>query len=111
MAITNVGAGTQSCTVTTEHSLNTETVFGIYQCYWNLTNSVKSDVFRVFVKTKVLTGDTEEIIFQGVYSNDLSASPIVCSPPFVSEFSCSMHIEQEAGTSRNVPWAMFRLDS
>lgn len=110
MAISNVGAGTQTCTLDTIHTLNTETVFGIYQGYVNLTNLVKGDVIRVFVTTKVLTGDTEEILFEGIYANDLSASPIVCTPPWVSEFSSSLKIEQTDGTGRAVPWAVYRLD-
>lgn len=110
MAISNVGSGTQSCTIDTVHTLNTETVFGVYQAYWNLTNLAKGDVIRCVVTAKVLTGDTEETIFEAVYANDLLENCIVCSPPFVSEFSCSMKVEQTDGTGRNVPWAMFRLD-
>lgn len=110
MAISNVGSGTQSATLDTIHSLNNETTFGVYQCYWNLTNLAKGDVVRCFITTKVLTGDSEEIIFEGVYANDMSNSPIVCSPPFVSEFSCTMKLEQTDGTGRSFPYAMYRLD-
>src|SRR5690349_12769914 len=108
MAISNVGSGTQTTVISTDHSLNTETTFGIYQGYVNLTNLAKGDVIRVFVTTKVLTGDTEEIIFEGIYSNDLASSCIVCTPPHVSEFSTTFHIQQTAGSARNVPWAVYR---
>lgn len=111
MAISNVGSGTQTCTISTDHTLNTETTFGIYQGYVNLTNLAKGDVIRVFVTDKVLTGDTEEILFEGIYSNDLGSSCIICTPPWVSEFSSSLHIQQTAGTGRSVPWAVYRLDS
>ncbi len=111
MAITNVGSASQTTVISTDHSLNVETVFGIYQAYVNLTNLAKGDVIRVFVTTKVLTGDTEEIIFEAIYSNDLGSSSIVCTPPWVSEFSSTLHIQQTVGSARAVPWAVYRLDS
>lgn len=111
MAISNVGSGSQSCTLDTIHTLNTETTFGIYQGYVNLTNLAKGDVIRVFVTSKVLTGDTEETLFEGVYANDMLSNCIVATPPWVSEFSSSLKIEQTDGTGRNVPWAVYRLDS
>jgi hypothetical protein len=107
---TLVGSGTQTATVGTAHNLVTTSVYGVYQCYWNLTNLQKGDVVRVFVTMKVLSSDTEEIVFEGIYANDLGNSPIVCSPPFVSQHSCSMYLQQTAGTGRSFPWAMHRLD-
>ena len=109
MALGTVSSGTQASTLDTEHSLATSTTAGIYVCMWNLTNMVKSDVTRCFVKTKVLTGDTAEIIFEGIYANDLSASPIVQSPPVVSMFSIDMLVEQTDGTARSYPWSLIRV--
>jgi len=111
MAITNVGSGTTTPTIDVVSTLDTNTVFGIYQAYINLTNLVKGDVIRVFVTTKVLTGDTEETLFEAIYANDLIANSIVCTPPFVSEFSSSFKIEQTDGVARAFPWAVYRLDS
>jgi len=111
MAITKVGSGSQLTVLNTVLTLDTETVFGIYQAYINLTTLVKADVIRVFVTTKVLTGDTEETLFEAVYSNDLLANSIVCTPPWVSEFSTSVKIEQTGGLVHLFPWALYRLDS
>ncbi len=111
MAITNVASGSQTCVISTIHTLSTRTVFGSYQGYVNLTNLAKGDVIRVFVSTKVLTGDTEETLFEATYSNDMLDSCIICTPPWVSEFSTSLKIQQTTGTGRVVPWALYRLDS
>jgi hypothetical protein len=106
-----VGSGTQTATVGTTHDLVSSTQFGIFQCYWNLTNLAKGDVVRVFVTMKVLGSDTEETVFEGIYANDLRDSCIICSPPFVSQHICTMRLRQTAGTGRSFPWAMYRLDS
>lgn len=103
-------SGTQSCTVTTEHSLATTTTAGVFVGMWNLTNAVAGDVFEVYIKTKVLTGDTAEIIYYAVYGNSLGDIPIIASPPVVSMHSLSMFVKQAAGTSRNVPWALLQVD-
>lgn len=109
MALGTVASGTQNTTVDTEHSLANTTVAGIYVAQWNLTNLAKGDVIRVYVTAKVLTGDTEEIVFEGIYANDLLNSPIIQSPPFVSMFSCTMRLLQTAGSSRSIPWALIRV--
>lgn len=109
MAISNVGSGTQTAVIDTVHTLDTETTLGVYQGYVNLTALAKGDVIRVFVTTKVLTGDTEETLFEATYANDMLANCIVCTPPWVSEFSSSLKIEQTDGTGRSIPWAVYQL--
>lgn len=109
MALGTVDSGTHTCVIDTPADLESTTVAGIYVAKWNLTNLAKGDVVRLYLTNKVLTGDTEEIEFEGVYANDLGASPIVSSPPIVSMFSLSMMIEQTDGTGRNVPWSLIRI--
>lgn len=107
MAISIVGTGSQACTADgTVHTLDTETVAGIYVGSWNLTTSVKGDIFRCWIETKVLTGDTAETVFEGVYANDLLSNCIIQSPPVVSNFQLIMKISQTAGTSRTIPWTL-----
>jgi hypothetical protein len=109
MALGTVDSGTQTCTLDTIHTLETTTTAGIYVAQWNLELNVKLDITRCFLTCKVLTGDTEATVFEGVFANDLSASPIIQSPPVVSMFSLSMKIEQTDGTGRDVPWALIRI--
>lgn len=109
MALSTVGSGTQSCTVTTEHTLDTETTAGTYLAEFNLTNAVNGDAFRIRVYNKVLTGDTAEVIFDCMYANDQGANCIITTPPWVSMFSTSISITQTTGTSRNVPWSLILI--
>ena len=109
MALGTVDSGTHTCVITTPADLESTTTAGIYVCQYNLLNAVKGDVFRLYATTKVLTGDTEAIVFEGIFANDLNDSTIIQSPPIVSMFSLSMMIEQTDGTGRNVPWSLVRI--
>lgn len=109
MALGTVDSGTETLTLDTPVDLESTTVAGIYVCQWNLTNLALADIIRCYATAKVLTGDTEEIVFEGTYANSLGSSPIVQSPPIVSMFSLSMMVEQTDGTGRAVPWALIRI--
>jgi len=109
MALGTVDSGSQALSLDTPVDLVSTIVAGIYVLHYNLTTMVKSDVIRCYATAKVLTGDTEEIVFEGIYANDLVASPIIQSPPIVSMFSLSMMIEQTDGTGRTIPWALIRI--
>ena len=109
MAQGTVSSGTQSLTLDTPVDLASSTTPGIYCCQYNLTNLANGDVIRCYATAKVLTGDTEEIVFEGIYANSLGSAPIVQSPPIVSMFSLSMMVEQTDGTGRSVPWALVRI--
>jgi hypothetical protein len=106
MAVSTVGSGTQTCTPTTEHTLDTETAAGVYEFHVNLVNCVNGDSFRLRVYTKTLTGDTAETMWDVVYANDQGVDNMRHSPPYVSMFSTSVSITQLTGSSRNVPWAL-----
>jgi hypothetical protein len=109
MALGTVDSGTHTCVIDTPADLESTTVAGIYVCQYNLTNLANADVIRLYATVKVLTGDTEEIVFEGIYANALGSSAIVQSPPIVSMFSLSMMIEQTDGTGRDVPWSLVRI--
>lgn len=110
MAITTSASGTKTGgSLDTVYTLAADSTAGIYVAMWNLELNVKSDITRLFVTTKVLTGDTEATVFEGVYANDLIANCIVQSPPIVSVFAISMKMEQTDGTWRDVPWSLIRI--
>jgi hypothetical protein len=109
MALGTVSSGTHTCVLDTPADLASTTDDGIYVCQYNLLNAVKSDVFRLYATVKVLTGDTESIVFEGIFANDMVDACIVQSPPILSMFSLSMMIEQTDGTGRDVPWALVRI--
>lgn len=112
MALGTVDSGTAAfgtIGLDTPTDLESTTVAGIYVAQYNLTNLALGDIIRCYLTVKVLTGDTEEIVFEGVYANSMGSSPIVQSPPVVSMFSLSMMAEQTDGTGRDVPWALVRI--
>lgn len=104
MALSIVGTGSQACTVTTEHTLDTETAAGIYQAEFNLTTCVNGDAFRIRVYKKTITGDTAEVVYDTMYANDQGANCQIVTPPWISNFSTSISITQTTGTSRTIPW-------
>lgn len=106
---TTAASGTQTATIATEHSLATDATAGTYVLIVNLTNLANADTVVLRVKTKVLTGDTAETIYEGSYSHDQGSVPIVASPPVVSMHSITVTLEQTDGTGRAFPWALLRL--
>lgn len=110
MAISTEASGTKTAgALDTIYDLATTTNQGIYIARWNLTNYIKLDIGRFFLKTKVLTGDTSEIIYEAIMANDLGASPILESPPVPSMFELIMSMEQTDGTWRDVPWSLIKI--
>lgn len=110
MALTTSASGTKTGgALDTIYDLANDTVAGVYVAMWNLELNVKSDITRLYVKTKVLTGDTLATVFEGVYANDYLTNCIIVSPPIVSMFSITMSMEQTDGTWRDVPWSLIRI--
>ena len=108
---TTVDSGSQLTVISTEHTLETTTTAGVFVAMLNLTTLAAGDVLRLRIKTKVLTGDTEEAIWDVVYANDQGAIPIVHTPPLVSMFSLTFTIQQTAGSVRTLPWALIQVDA
>lgn len=113
-------AGTQTCTVGTEHTL--ETVTGPKTCvlHVNLKNAVLGDEFEIRAYSKVLTGDSNPSLqFMGTYvhAQGDNAAPgseaygdvVKVSPPVAAPYSCIFTITQTAGTSRDVPWNVISM--
>lgn len=106
---TTAASGTQTATINTEHSLSTQTTAATYVFMTNLTNMVNGDIVELRIKTKVLTGDTAEVIYHAMFTHDQGAEAIVASPPVVSMFSIEATLKQTAGTGRAFPWSLVTL--
>jgi hypothetical protein len=105
MALGRIDSGTQSATG--NHTLETSTVAGVFVAHWNLTDMVDGDVIRCWVSVKTITGDTEEVIYDGWYANtNGGGNPLVSSPPVVSMFSLSMGVDEFGANTVSVPWAL-----
>lgn len=109
MALTLEASGTQSATVTTEHTLATITTAGTYVLMVDTDAMVSGDGLELRVKTKVLTGGTARVIgfarFDGEQPPD---DKIKISVPWDNELAEAgalvFTLKQTTGTSRNFPW-------
>jgi hypothetical protein len=113
MAVTAHASGTQTTTVTTEHSLSTVTVTGSFQLYVDLAAMQDGDVVELRIKQKVLTGGTQRGgLAVGYYGAQPTDDLVKISVPVSNEISDAGSIEftllQTFGTSRNFPWKVLK---
>ena len=101
----NANSGTQTATVTTEHTLATVTAAGNYLLKVDTKNMVKGDQLTLKVKDKVLTGSTSALVFSGTYRN-VQEDIIKVSIPISLVFEAVFTLTQDAGTSRTFEWAV-----
>jgi hypothetical protein len=108
MAVTSVGTATQTATLDTEHTLDTETTPGVYVLVVDTANLVAGDIVLLRIKTKYTTGGTSRLAyikeFAGVQTEPNKYSVPV---PVDAEIVCTL--EQTDGTGRDFPWNLLRL--
>jgi phosphoribosylformylglycinamidine (FGAM) synthase-like enzyme len=108
MALTIYDEDVQTATVTTEHDLFTVTDAGIYVLAVDLAELINGDAVTLRVKTKLTTGDTLQLAYDGHYTH-AQARLNVFSPPVPSPIEIVGTLEQTAGTSRDFIWALYKL--
>lgn len=96
-------------------TLDTPTTLGsavttakIMQLVLNLANLTATDVLIVRIKTKVLTGSTEQVEFEHTYQG-AQTEKNVRSTPVGSVHSWVAELEQTDGTGRTFEWAYVSL--
>lgn len=113
MAVTLHDSGTQTATVTTEHTLEQVSVAGVFVFNVDLSNMAAGDIVEIRVKRITLSaGDLElvkgyPVIFYGaqfdpsweseVFANDLAATGAL-----------TLTLKQTFGTGRNFPWKVMK---
>jgi hypothetical protein len=108
MAVSIHTEGSQSATISTEHTLATITSAGTYVFVVDLANLVNGDVVELRVKTKLTSGDTSQLAFDATYAN-LQSRLNVYSPPIPSPIEIVATLKQVAGTGRTFIWALYLL--
>lgn len=116
MAITDVH-GTQTATVTTEHTLADTSAAGTYILYVDLTGMLAGDITELRMYVKVLTGDTAGTLciyyqsFAGAQAAD--GGEVAASPPITTALTGSgavrATLKQTKGTSRNYNWSLVQI--
>lgn len=109
MAVAVNTSGSQTCTITTEHTLATVTAAGVYQLALDvsaLVNGSTPDILQVRVYGKARSSDTERLMEEW-YIIGAQRKPLWRSNPEVSPHSYRVTITQTQGTGRAIPWAIY----
>jgi len=108
MAVASVGSGTQTATIDTEHTLDTETDAGVYVLVVDTSNMVDGDIVTFRIKTKYATGGTSRLAFSATYSN-AQAELNKYSPPIPIDTEIICTLEQTDGTGRDFYWSLLKI--
>lgn len=113
MAVTAFASGTQTCTVTTEHTLSDVNEAGVFTFVADFVNAAAGDVFEIRIYQMVLTGGTRRVLlFDAVYGAQPTHDQIRATVPVSNELTDSgalrFSIKQTFGTGRNVPWKVLK---
>jgi hypothetical protein len=108
--MTVAASGTQSATVTTEHTLNSGsfTTAGTYVLVVDTTNMALGDYTELRTYIKVLSSGSE-VLFDMQPLAHAQAEPVKVSLPVRSEYSIKFTLKQTAGTGRDYDWAVLRV--
>lgn len=102
-------SGSQTCTVTTEHTLATVTDARVLVAAFDFNasaNGATPDLFEIRIYTKTRSSDTERLL--KVWSIIGAQSEVAWeSPPKISPHHYKLTLKQTQGTSRAVPWAIY----
>lgn len=109
MALAVIASGTQTATVTTEHTLDTDTDGKTYVLVVDTSAMVLGDELELRLKTKVLSGGTSRLAYIASYAH-IQAVPQKYSVPVPADIEIVATLKQTAGTSRDFPWSLLSLD-
>lgn len=108
---TLVGSGTQTATVTTEHTLDTETTNGVFVLVVDtaaMLSGTTPDELELRIYYTCLSAGTERLAYAVAYKG-VQGEPMKISPPIPSDISMKATLKQTTGTSRNFPWKLLAL--
>ena len=108
MPLTSVGSDTQTATLDTEHTLDTETAAGVYVLVVDMGNLANGDIVTLRIKTKAITGGTSRLAYSATYAN-AQAEPNKYSVPVPVSDEIVCTLEQTDGTGRDFPWNLLKL--
>lgn len=108
MAVTSVGSGTQTATIDTEHTLDTETTAGVYILIVDTGNLANGDIVTLRLKVKAKSGESSKLAFQASFAH-AQAEPIKYSPPVAIDTEIVATLEQTDGTGRDFVWNLLKM--
>lgn len=108
MPVTSADTGTQSATISTEHTLSTQTTAGVYVLVVDCNAMVAGDVVELRLKTKYASGGTERQARIWTLAN-VQEDANWYSDPIAIDASIKATLKQTAGTGRSFPWNLLRI--
>src|SRR3989442_36737 len=103
MALSEESSGTQTATISTEHSLAAPTTANVRILVVDTNAMANGDVLELRIKQKVLSGGTERVAFYAAFAN-VQFEPILISLPVAQFRGGTFTLTQTAGTGRAFPW-------
>lgn len=113
MAVTAQGSGSQTATVTTEHTLLDVAVAGTFTLHVDLSVLLAADIVELRVYQIVLTGGTRRVVYMDRYSGvQPTDGQGTISVPISNELtdagSLRFTLKQTVGTGRVFPWKVLK---
>lgn len=100
--------GTQTATITTEHTLTTQTGSKFYTAYIDLTNMASGDITEIRVSIIVKAAGSHILYYLGTY-NGAQTNPLIYIAPLPSDISWKLTLKQTAGTGRNYDYRVYEV--
>jgi hypothetical protein len=108
MSVTSVASGSQACTISTTHTLSTQTTAGVYILVVDLTNLAAGDTVVLALNTKAKSGSSSVAAYSVSYANAQSTPNVYSIPvPITDQIIATM--TQTAGTGRTFDWNLLTL--
>lgn len=103
-------SGTQTATLTTEHTLNggAFTSNKTYVLVVDISALVNGETLELRAYMTCLTAGTERLLWYATWIH-AQTEAIVMSAPIPSDISCKFTLEQNGGTGRAFPWKVLSL--
>ena len=109
MAVAVNTSGSQTCTISTEHTLATVTTAGVFQLALDmnaLADGATPDILTVKIYGKARSSDTERLMESWEFIG-AQGKPLWRSNPELSPHHYKATITQGQGTGRDIPWAIY----
>jgi hypothetical protein len=108
MAVTSVAHGSQTATLDTEHTLDTQTVAGVYVLVVDTTNLVAGDIVILRLKVKAVHDGSSTLAYMATFAN-VQSEPVKFSIPIPVDSEIIVTLEQTDGTGRVFPWNLLKM--
>jgi hypothetical protein len=100
-------SGSQTATISTEHSLATPTTNATYEYAVDTSNMVNGDLLELRCY-EMIDGSNYRQCWKGTYQH-VQTNPGKKSPPLVVITQAKFTLKQTAGTGRVFPWSVRRI--